>query len=404
MLGRLACCCLLWLCLTPSVWAQHGAPEPPAVSLLTFAPGQIYWQRFGHNALLLRHADGRARVYNYGIFDFEQKNFFLNFARGQMLYRLDVEPLSRTLRSYGAEGRWIFEQRLALTREQRAKLAEFLAWNAAPPNREYRYDYFLANCSTRVRDALDLVLGAQLREQLVHKPVAATYRSEVLRLMAPELALALGVDLALGPRVDVPLNAWQQSFIPMALMEQLRSARVLDEDGRERALVAQEGWLLQAESAAPAQPPALMLPFALTGLLLAAALLLLDGRRNRLARALFALAFTLLALAGGLGGLVMASGWAFTEHWGMRANQNLLLLDPLWLLLIAALPALGHNRRPGGWSVAAATLMALGGVAALLLKLWPDALRQHNLHWIALWLPLQLAIATILWRRRAAWR
>jgi hypothetical protein len=42
-------------------------------------------------------------------------------------------------------------------------LREFLEWNWLPQNRDYLYDYFRDNCSTRVRDALDRVLGGALR-------------------------------------------------------------------------------------------------------------------------------------------------------------------------------------------------------------------------------------------------
>ncbi|MEW6169919.1 MAG: DUF4105 domain-containing protein, partial [Pseudomonadota bacterium] len=220
---------LVWLALVvPAMPALAAGSTAPQISLLTFAPGEIYWQRFGHNALVVR--DGaRAQVYNYGIFDFRQKNFFLNFARGRMVYRLDVAPLDWTLRQYAAEGRWAVEQLLAFDAAQSRALARFLAWNALPENAEYRYDYFLANCSTRVRDALDRTLAGALRAELASRAGSGTYRSEVLRLMAPMPALMIGMDLGLGPRVDLPLNQWQEGFIPMRLMQAVRDVRV---DGR----------------------------------------------------------------------------------------------------------------------------------------------------------------------------
>ena len=140
--------------VSSAVAAPVHAQAPPQVSLLTFAPGEIYWQRFGHNALLVREDGVAPQVYNYGIFDFAQENFFLNFARGRMLYRLDVAPLDWTLRQYAAERRWAIEQRLALDDDQARALADFLAWNARPEHADYRYDYFLANCSTKARDAI----------------------------------------------------------------------------------------------------------------------------------------------------------------------------------------------------------------------------------------------------------
>src|SRR5262249_34065989 len=147
-------------CFACTGWCEE-APAPPAdvpganleVALLTFGPGEELWERFGHNAIEVRNrATGAAVLYNYGIFDFAQENFFLNFARGLMTYRVAAGDPAEELPLYVAEGRWIVEQRLNLTAPQRARLAEFLAWNVRPEHAQYRYDYFRANCSTRVRD------------------------------------------------------------------------------------------------------------------------------------------------------------------------------------------------------------------------------------------------------------
>ena len=54
------------------------------ISLLTIGPGPIFWERFGHNAIVVRDREaGTAIAYNYGIFDFEQENFLANFEIGR---------------------------------------------------------------------------------------------------------------------------------------------------------------------------------------------------------------------------------------------------------------------------------------------------------------------------------
>lgn len=378
---------LLLAAVAPVAAQPASAPPAPEISLLTFAPGEIYWQRFGHNAILVRdHARGDARVYNYGIFDFQQKNFFLNFARGRMLYRLDEAPLDWTLRFYAAEGRWAVEQQLALTEAQRRKLADFLAWNARAENAEYHYDYFIANCSTKARDALDLGLDGGLRTVLRARAGTSTWRSEVLRLMAPEPLLMRGMDLGLGPRVDVPLDQWQEGFIPMQLMEAIREVQVDDGSGARRPLVAAERQLLPArEQEDAASPAALWLASLLAGLGLAAVLAL--TARVRVLGAAFTGFYVLVC---GLAGTVLLLGWLATDHWGMAANHNLLLLNPLWLLL----PVLRGNAR-----AVLATVLAAGTVVAL-----PVALigTQPNLHWVALLLPPHGVVAAAAWLRASA--
>src|SRR5215472_17090177 len=82
--------CFLILAATVSLCAR-GAETPvplttdqlsaPQVALVTFGPGRIYWERFGHNAIVVDDPSAGTRIaYNYGVFDFEERHFLLNFA------------------------------------------------------------------------------------------------------------------------------------------------------------------------------------------------------------------------------------------------------------------------------------------------------------------------------------
>ena len=218
--------------------AQPATPESSTgdslrISVLTFAPGETYWQRFGHNAILVENTvTGANAVYNYGMFDFFQKNFFLNFARGYMVYRLDVDSLDRTLALYASEGRWVYQQVLALDAAQRLQLAVFLDHNARPENADYRYDYFRDNCSTRVRDALDTALGGALSRPFGGFGRAFSCRGvlahEAGRTLLGHLGRVLGLlhrgqALVGAPRVGD--RTWHQAHLPFQLLlDQLRQA------------------------------------------------------------------------------------------------------------------------------------------------------------------------------------
>ena len=146
--------------------ASAQAPVP-SVSLVTYGPGQVYWERFGHNALVFRDPlSGRGTSYNYGMFDFEEADFMLNFALGRMQYQIAAEDADEEIAWYRSEGRSILEQELNLDASQVLALKAYLETNLLPENRRYPYDYFTSNCSTRIRDALDKVLGGALRKQL----------------------------------------------------------------------------------------------------------------------------------------------------------------------------------------------------------------------------------------------
>jgi hypothetical protein len=384
------------------------APDVPdedlRVSLVTFSPGPLYWERFGHNALLLRDASsGEALLFNYGIFDFQQKNFFLNFALGRMQYRLAIQPLEQALPWYADEGRWAYEQELALSPAQHKAMALFLFWNARPQNAEYRYDYFLANCSTRVRDALDTAVHGALRAATEQQPAGSSFRREATRLIGPVLPLAVAMDLALGPAADRPISVWEQSFVPMSLRDAVREVQLPAAGGGTRPLLSAERWLLRAPAGdGPTAPPRLWPAQLGFGLALGLGLALLGVLRPRQAwaRRLLALAAPLLMSLIGLLGLLLLILWTLTEHRAGWANRNLLLLNPLCLLLV---PTWWRSLRrdwqpePGAWQLT--LLIGAGALVSPLLLLLPGA--QQNQGWIALLLPLHLALALALRRASA---
>lgn len=407
---------LLWLSIGVAAAQPAAAVEPGAelqVSLLTFGPGEVYWERFGHNAIAIRDArSGEALSYNYGIFDFEEEAFFVNFLRGHMRYSMEVTRLDEDLAYYRAEGRAILEQELNLTPAQRVALRDFLHWNLRPENAKYRYEYFTANCSTQVRDALDRVLGGAIQQSLVTRSRGYTYRLQADGLLAPLPQLMLPMDLGLGPYADRRLSFWEESFIPAAFAEHLPRVQVAAGDGSLRPLVGATRVLSQANPQLAAAdhawlrrhgpyPIGYALPVA-AGSGLLALLLLLAARspRRRTAR-WFALAACLFALLAGLAGLALAALWSLTEHVSAWRNENLLLLNPLLLLLLPALWRTRDAASVGGrltrilaWLV---LLLALG---ALVVKLLP-AFGQHNTVWIALLLPPHLVLGWRLLRRPA---
>ena len=388
----------------PAAPAPDHSPFPipdsrPIVSLLTVGPGEIFFERFGHNAIVVREPGQPAVVYNYGIFDFSEQDFLLNFARGRMLYRVIEGALDDDLALYRAQGRAIVEQRLDLDPREVRGLVDFLQWNVRPENARYRYDYFEANCSTRVRDALDRALGGALRAQGEGRSRGYTWRLDALRLMAPQPLLMLGIDLGLGPYADQRIDYWQESFVPETLAYVAGQATREGAAGVARPVVVATTRLAEGRvEEPPVLPPDLRWAFLALGLALGALLLGLarDARPSRrVPLATFALVFEAFC---GIGGLVLLFLWFGTEHRAAWRNENLLLLNPLCLALLPAWWGVARGRmhaRPVARSIAAA--IALCAAFALFSKILP-AFAQANLHWIVLLLPIHLALALALLR------
>jgi hypothetical protein len=367
------------------------ATAAPRIGVMTMQPGEIFWERFGHNAIVVDDpAHGEALSYNYGFFDLDEPDFFTRFIRGEMSYRLMELPLRQDLEYYREVGRGVSLQWLDLTPTQATRFAAALAENAKPENARYRYDYFTDNCSTRVRDALDRTLGGALQKQMSARSQGNTYRSEAVRLASPAGWMWLGFDLGLGPFADRPLSRWQEAFVPMRLADSLREAKLAD----GRPLVLSEYVLLPHRIAPePAEAPRRWWPYALAGIVLGFAILLLGERRPRLVAAT-ALPFWAFS---GLLGLLLAFIWCCTAHRAGWDNHNLLLFNPLCLLLLPGGMRIARGREPGPWFKRLLIVTAACALAALALQLLPNA--QYAAPWVALLLPVHAAFAWA-WARR----
>jgi hypothetical protein len=394
---------LPWLVLALALGVAAGSARAdgdsvPAleVSLLTFGPGDIYWERFGHNAIVIRDpASGEATSYNYGIFDFEEDDFFFNFLRGNMRYQIAADDADDDIAYYVSTGRAVVEQKLRFTAAQAQALRDYLETNLLPENRHYRYDYFTSNCSTKVRDALDHVLGGPLRQQLTSPSRGFTYRLLADALTRPDPFLMGVIDIGLGPFADQRLSFWKDSFVPMQLMAHLRDVSVTDDHGLERPLVLDEQRLASPiHPDPPALPPDLRWPFFGTGIALGVLFATLDAARRRAwARIGFSSAALLFTLICATFGLIQLGLWAFTDHRSAWANENLLVFSPLCLLL---LPTWWRSARPDwttrafdrGLAIAVAVLAAFALFSKIL-----SSFPQDNLAWILLLLPTHLVLA-----------
>lgn len=361
--------------------AQAAAPR---IGVATMQPGEIFWERFGHDAIVVVNPDtGAATSYNFGYFDLTEPGFVGNFVRGKMRYRLVALPWEEDLVLYRDEGRGVSIQWLALTDAQALDLARRLEVNALPENAVYTYDYFRDNCATRVRDALDATLGGELRRQLASRSRGSTYRSEAVRLASPAWWMWLGFDIGLGPRADVPLSLWEEAFVPMRLADALGDVRI-----GGRALVASESAvLLHRIAPEPADLPRPWWPWLAAGVALGIALAWAGRLKPRIVAGL---ASVFWAVGGTLGALMLFIGLGTAHVFGWT-NHNLLLLPPL---LWAALPGawrIMRGRAPGrvfGWALTAAVALAAGA----LFVSWLPLLPQDNARWIALLLPVHLGL------------
>ncbi|MDN5782808.1 MAG: DUF4105 domain-containing protein, partial [Luteimonas sp.] len=143
------------------------AAPAPRIGVATMQPGTVFFERFGHDAIVVEDpVTGAATSYNFGFFDPDEPDFVSNFVYGRMRYRLQALPFDDDMAYYRDVGRGVSVQWLNLSNDQAVRLSAALAENAKPENARYGYDYFTDNCATRVRDAIDTALGGSLKRQI----------------------------------------------------------------------------------------------------------------------------------------------------------------------------------------------------------------------------------------------
>jgi hypothetical protein len=388
---RVVYCGLLYLAVMYP-WSSTFAADEPAVStevwLLTYGPGEIYWQRFGHNAIWIRDPGlGLDHVFNFGFFDFEQENFFLRFLQGRLLYFSAAQPAQREFSNYIDENRSIRAQRLKLSPEQSLRLAEYLVDEVQPENRDYLYDYYTNNCSTRVRDALDLALDGALAGSFRPIMGAQNWRDHTRRLTAGDFWLYLGLEIVLGARIDQPISRWDEFFIPSELAASLAVMEHPGADGLQ-PLMLEDVMLYQSTLNAPPPVPGNWWP---RYLLVSMGLLAIAWLACRLLRALNPVMLVRgWLLLSGLAGVIMLIFWFFTDHVAVSQNLNLLVFNPLWWVVLY-------------WQrhKAAGPVLLLASILALLMALL--APYQYTLDVLAAFLPLNVAsgIGLMIFRRRS---
>ena len=375
------------------------APAEPGsdlrVWLLTAAPGEAVWERFGHNAIrVLDTKTGRDVAYNWGIFDFDQVDFIPRFLKGQMLYQMAPFPTGAMVQSYARANREVVFQELALTPAQRLALQEYAEWNALPQNRDYYYDYFRDNCSTRVRDLLDRVLDGALSDRFGDAPTGTSYRYHIRRLTRISPMLYTGMDVLLGTPGDRPISVWEEMFLPMTLRDAARELTVADESGAPIPLVMSEDVVSPSgEEIAEPTPPSWLPRYLLLGLILGGLLAWGGNLASRGSRASLyafgAMGSAWSLLVGSVGTILVLA--LFTDHVFMAWNQNLLLVNPLSLALVVLVPLSLRREKSRRAASTVALALVVGGALALLLHVVPVG-RQQNWIFLALALPIHLGL------------
>lgn len=340
---------LLLLATVQAAWAQTDVAENEGdeprdsvfVSILTCAPGVEAYDLYGHTAL--RICDTRQnfdRVYNYGIYSFNQPNFVWHFILGETDYTMMSTTPALFMAAYAAEGRSVSEQVLQLTPEQVGIVARIVYENECTPNWTYRYRYSDDNCTTRVINAVHYALKASgSRMVLPDTMQVTTYREMIRRYAAVYPWTEFSDDLLMGAELDRDAMGMAQLFLPQRAAEILQGTMVQNTQGEVYPLVRENRILVERPALKPDHTSITPMIFCVSLLVLMLLFTYYEMARQKN----FWVCDAVLLAAQGLAGCIITFLFFFSQHPGMDSNWLVLLLNPLPLLLLW--PVIRSQRR-----------------------------------------------------------
>jgi hypothetical protein len=404
---------LCFLATGTVLFAQAGDPadgypadDPLVIKLAVIGPGDELYFWWGHIGLIIEdYEKGSARFYDWGVFSFENENFFVNFAFGRLLYSCMVTSIEWNLGNYLTTNRDITLYTLDLPTSAKEELAAFAEWNVRPENKNYFYHHFRDNCATRVRDILDTAVEGQFKVRYGQAPGRYTLRQHVRRHTYFNPFFDWILNFWMGQDIDTPITVWEEMFLPAEIGARAAEFSYTGSDGIERKLVRS----VEVLNTALGRPPILDAPRRqwprelVLGLVAAFALgllLVLRNRDSRAAELMWALGQGALGFFFGAAGLVLFFMTFFTNHDYTYHNINIIFINPL---LLAALP-LGiifvktdYFDKKAKLELAIKILWSyvfVFGLLSLLLRLLPF-FRQQNQVTLALVLPFAAVLSLL---------
>jgi len=296
------------------------------ISLLTCAPGAELYSLFGHSAIRVQDVStGKDEVYNYGMFSFKTPNFYVKFFRGKLRYWLGKSSYQRFLRQYEYEERAVIENEFLLTPAENYAVESYLKNNLRKENRFYSYDFFYDNCSSRIRDVMEEVLGESLEWPAQGESTLPSYRDQLDVYLVDKPWPDLGIDLVLGKPTDDDADFRAQMFLPDFLKENMSKGVVRRKGLTERKLLGPDKNLIVfphvSTSVAFYKRPA----FLFTMLLLIVSFLSWKQSKGWV----WKIFDFLLLFITGLAGLLFFLMWSSTDHQACYQNWNMLWAFPL---------------------------------------------------------------------------
>lgn len=300
------------------------------VNLLTCSKTSKYiYALFGHSAIRITDEEKQLDlVYNYGTFDNEDPDFYINFISGRMKYFLSVSSYHSFLQGYIKDQQAVSTQKLNLTQQEKDKLFFLLNEQLKPANKYYYYNFIKNNCATKIVDLLTQSIGPDFEHSLsiTNQGTGNPVRMLVSNYLTNNELSMIGMNVLLGRKADVISSKAINLFLPDTLQKRLDQIQL-----GKRKMANSAIYLFKPGKIEPVYPNifAIALYSFLLLLLLLSPFIEKTSGANKLMKWVTFTVFTMISLVGCL--LLYLSLFSSLEL--VKYNLNLLWCHPFYLLV-----------------------------------------------------------------------
>ncbi|MCX6171345.1 MAG: DUF4105 domain-containing protein [Flavobacterium sp.] len=212
---------LFFLLQSSLFYGQMPLAKTAEISILTCEEGDELYSLFGHTAIRIKdEANALDVVYNYGTFDFKTERFYLKFVKGDLKYFVSAYSFNEFYYEYTLENRAIYEQKLDLTMLQKQQLFDALNKSLLSDDKFYTYKFIDRNCTNMVVDKINQIVDKDCLVKTTEQN--ESYREILFPYLENHFYENLGINIIFGKKVD---ENGEKLFLPNQFMESLKVAK-----------------------------------------------------------------------------------------------------------------------------------------------------------------------------------
>jgi hypothetical protein len=319
--------------------------------LAVFGPSDKIFIWWGHAALIVENTRWNySRVFDWGIFSYPSDNFLWDFIHARVRYRCRAGAMD--LSEYFNEDRDITIYVLDFDAEGKQAVLDYAENKVLPENCYYDYHEFRNNCSTGIRDVIDIGTHGKLKAASEQTPGRLSLRQHARRFSWHNPFADWILDFLMGQNLDEPVSVWEEMFLPAEIARTAGGFSYTDASGEERKLIRSVEVLNTTKTRHPfLQAPLRQWPACLMlGLFAAFLFTRITALRKKFPRAgriLWGISQSVTGLLFGAAGCVLFFGYFLMDNDYIQKNINILFINPLLLAAVplGVLAALGRPRR-----------------------------------------------------------